>query len=40
MSGAAGDYRLGCHQHMDSLETRCRQHQDAEVISLTTLEAG
>ena len=40
MSGAAGDYRLGCHQHMDALETRCRQHQDAEVISLTTLEAG
>jgi hypothetical protein len=40
VSGGSGDYRLGCHQHMDSLETRCRQHQDAEVISLTTFEAG
>jgi hypothetical protein len=35
LSGGSGDYRTGCHQHMEALETRCRRHQAAEVISLT-----
>ena len=35
-SGVAGDYRLGCHHHMDGLETRCREHQHADVISLVS----
>jgi len=39
-SGVAGDYRLGCHHHMDGLETRCREHQSAEVIVLSTSRAS
>jgi hypothetical protein len=36
MNGVHADYRLGCHQHMDGLETRCREHQHADVISLVS----
>jgi hypothetical protein len=35
-----GDYRSGCHHHMDGLETRCRRHQPPEVQLAPTRRAG